>query len=200
MGNQVTGVDQPRPDSEETVALLDRAAAGDRSAVGELLARHRHGLRAFVELHLERRVRSRLDPSDVGQEAHADGARRPGAAGGAAVTDPTMSFDDPAESLVAGVADEFRGRLARGESPDVEEYAACHPEAADLIRRVPAAVHLVAPADGPVGWDRLGDFRILREVGRGGMGVVCEAEQVSLGRRVALKVLPFAATTDPRHV
>jgi tetratricopeptide (TPR) repeat protein/serine/threonine protein kinase len=46
----------------------------------------------------------------------------------------------------------------------------------------------------------LGDFRIIRELGRGGMGIVYEAEQVSLGRRVALKVLPFAATMDPRHL
>ena len=46
----------------------------------------------------------------------------------------------------------------------------------------------------------LGDFRILRQVGRGGMGIVYEAEQVSLRRRVALKVLPFAAALDPQQL
>ena len=46
----------------------------------------------------------------------------------------------------------------------------------------------------------LGDFRIVRELGRGGMGIVYEAEQLSIGRRVALKVLPFASMLDRRQI
>ena len=52
----------------------------------------------------------------------------------------------------------------------------------------------------PADLGQLGDFRLLREIGRGGMGVVYEAEQISLRRRVALKVLPFAAAMDPRQL
>ena len=76
-----------------------------------------------------------------------------------------------------------------------------HPELADEIRDFfPAVVEIEgvkAAAKEPVTKDeiqppplkQLGDFRILREIGRGGMGVVYEAEQISLGRHVALKVL-----------
>jgi WD40 repeat protein/serine/threonine protein kinase len=67
--------------------------------------------------------------------------------------------------------------------------------------RIPPAVsgQAAAAAEAPMSGN-LGDFRIVREIGRGGMGVVYEAEQISLGRQVALKVLPFAAAMDAKRL
>jgi serine/threonine protein kinase len=50
------------------------------------------------------------------------------------------------------------------------------------------------------GLGQLGDYQLIREIGRGGMGIVYEAHQISLNRRVALKVLPFAAALDPKQL
>src|SRR5678815_4977833 len=57
-----------------------------------------------------------------------------------------------------------------------------------------------SPEADPATAQPLGDFKLVREIGRGGMGIVYEAVQLSLGRRVAVKVLPFAATLDSRHL
>jgi serine/threonine protein kinase len=112
------------------------------------------------------------------------------------------------------LAEEFASRLRKGEKASLTEYIDRHPELADEIRQnFPAIALLERLKQSEVASDdaeadrsgsgrrtmpeRLGDYRIKRELGRGGMGVVYEAEQESLGRRVAIKVLPFHSTSDP---
>ncbi|QEL16410.1 WD40 domain-containing protein [Limnoglobus roseus] len=114
---------------------------------------------------------------------------------------------DAHDVLLNQLADEFAARQRAGERPRLEEYCDRHPALAEDIRALfPALVELErAKADiGPElavtaapPMTNLGDFRLLREVGRGGMGVVYEADQVSLGRRVAIKLLPFGVLRDP---
>jgi tetratricopeptide (TPR) repeat protein len=117
----------------------------------------------------------------------------------------------PDADRLAAALDEWLRALEAGDAPDREAFLSRH---ADLVEELAPAldsvefVHrtardLAATGDGrddePAG-RTLGDFRLLREVGRGGMAVVYEAEQVSLSRRVALKVLPFAGMLDPRQL
>ncbi len=120
------------------------------------------------------------------------------------MNDSTTSEDGTLEALVGQVADEFLRRQQQGENPDVESYLARYPDAAPLLRNVLASLRLIEQVAPPVAEEAaagmLGDFRLLREIGRGGMGMVYEAEQLSLNRRVALKILPFAATLDERRL
>jgi serine/threonine protein kinase/WD40 repeat protein len=115
---------------------------------------------------------------------------------------PAVSSEtDP---LVA-VVESFLQRYRRGERPSLMEYATRYPELAERIRETFPALAMIeelgsveepaglAPAHEPIGANaRLGDYRLLGVIGQGGMGVVYEAVQESLGRHVALKVLPHS--------
>ncbi|MBY0528557.1 MAG: protein kinase [Gemmataceae bacterium] len=109
--------------------------------------------------------------------------------------------DDATATLLGQIADDFTARLQRGEQPDVEDFAQRYPEIAGVLREVLPALQAIRPAPAACPMPSiLGDYRIVREVGRGGMGIVYEAEQISLKRRVALKVLPLHPALEAKFL
>ena len=124
--------------------------------------------------------------------------------------------DSPEDDLrLTRAMNEYLEALEAGQHPDRDALLARHPEFAEELAASLDGIdfiHNVAPqirersidGDGPTSRIRarvnLGDYQIVREIGRGGMGVVYEATQLSLGRPVALKVLPFAAVMDHKQL
>jgi serine/threonine protein kinase len=153
----------------------------------------------------------------------ANQSRRPGPETGAPPHPaPPPESDDP---RVIAALEEYLEAIENGLKPNRQAFLARHADVAQPLAECldgmealhgaassassPVPLSSRAAGDGPTpaglagGWHPgtvVGDFRIIREVGRGGMGVVFEAEQVSLGRRIAVKVLPFAFTLDARQL
>ena len=112
---------------------------------------------------------------------------------------------DPVEEL----GEEFLVRRRRGEHPSIRDYLNAYPDLADQIRTyfpamlgleqlkqcevVSSAAEVAFDLDPHLKWE---DLCIGRELGRGGMGVVYQAEQQSLQRSVAVKVFPAEVTSD----
>ncbi|MFN0205159.1 MAG: protein kinase domain-containing protein [Planctomycetota bacterium] len=107
-----------------------------------------------------------------------------------------MKPDQPADLAIEAAIDAFLLDLANGKRPSVDRFCAVHKTAGNGLRErlsalekmLAAAPKAAADAGSQVG-EVLGDFRILNKLGEGGMGTVYVAEQVSLKRTVALKVI-----------
>jgi serine/threonine protein kinase/Flp pilus assembly protein TadD len=148
--------------------------------------------------------------SDQHEPSHATLVARSGGSWG------TSRSSDQEASPLAEALEEYLSALDAGTAPPRDEFLARHSTIAKSLSECLSGLEFIHATGWKLGaardlgsWPsvdqdlplraRLGDYRIVREVGRGNMGVVYEAEQVSLGRRVALKVLPFASAIDPRQ-
>jgi serine/threonine-protein kinase len=119
-----------------------------------------------------------------------------------------MTGPEPGNETLDRLVDEISQKVQAGEPVDWQGYINRYPDQATKLHRLIPAMQSLAELGDSLAQGRevvagrapemdggvLGDFRIIREIGRGGMGIVYEAEQISIGRRVALKVLPRGGT------
>ena len=126
-----------------------------------------------------------------------------------------LCADRALRGQLADVLERYLADLENGSAPDDQSLLAQHADLADELRPYLASLRMLhgatrgmkastltagAGPDEAIAHRQIGDYQIVREIGRGGMGIVYEAHQKSLNRQVALKILPFAAVLDQRQI
>ncbi len=124
----------------------------------------------------------------------------------------SLSLTTEQHQRLAQVMDDYFESLEQGRPISRELLLSSHPDLADVLGEYLDSLDFLQDAAagfrarmepddaGPEQPREIGDFEIIGELGRGGMGVVYEARQISLNRRVALKMLPFAALLDAKQI
>jgi serine/threonine protein kinase/Tfp pilus assembly protein PilF len=122
--------------------------------------------------------------------------------------DPSSSRAGDADEAVARIVEEYVEQCRQGERPSLDDILQKHPQLAGELRDIfpmlqlmnqlgdPTASYPIAGTEATPSRDQIGEYKIIREAGRGGMGVVYEAQHAALDRRVALKMLPDHASSE----
>lgn len=130
--------------------------------------------------------------------------------------DETIDGSDSARNPLELLASDYSEARRAGQEPSIEEYVNRLPDQRDEARAMLESIALFERASEQEftrqaaqrrhkkfehkKLEQLGDFRILREIGRGGMGIIYEAEQITLKRRVALKVLSSSTSESAKQL
>ncbi|NND97065.1 MAG: serine/threonine protein kinase [Pirellulaceae bacterium] len=112
------------------------------------------------------------------------------------------------QQTLDAIAEQFSQAIREGKNPSIDDFTKRHEDPSGELHSLLASIQMIEGLKQPAAADpanailklrQLDDYKIVREIGRGGMGVVFEAIHQSLGRRVALKVLATSLLDQPKH-